>query len=337
MHNVMYMLLVSYGTRPEYIKVKSIIDNFTNIVTLFTGQHADLIGNHNPNIILNVDFNTSNRLNDIVCSILSHPNIFDGITAVVVQGDTTSAMSVALSAFHCGVKIIHLEAGLRTYDVNDPYPEEFNRQLISRIASIHLCPTELNKENLIKEGIDKNCIYVTGNPGLDNIDISGCTYENVVLVTLHRRDNIPIIADWFSALNNIAKKYHNLLFIFPMHPNSNIQKYKNILERKNISVVQPMTHDALIDTLKCCLFVVSDSGGIQEEASFLNKRIIVCRKTTERPETIGRNSILCPNPSNLENCVQLIYANYFIDFNCPYGDGNSWKRIKNVLEINNVI
>jgi UDP-N-acetylglucosamine 2-epimerase (non-hydrolysing) len=332
------MLLISYGTRPEYIKVKSLIDNLPKIVTLFTGQHTTLIGNHYPDRTLNIDFHTSNRLNDIVCSILSQPKIFNGISSVLVQGDTTSAMAIALAAFHGGIKnIIHLEAGLRTYDNNDPYPEELNRQLISRIANIHLCPTKTNKENLLKEGISEKNIFVTGNTGLDNIDKNGCTYENIILITLHRRDNIPIMEQWFTKLNNIAEKYHDFTFIFPLHPNPDIQKYKYLLKCQNINIIAPVEHDTLINLIKKCKFIISDSGGIQEESSFLNKRVIVCRRTTERPETIGMHSILCTLPSNLEICVHNINNNYLVDYKCPYGNGSAWTYVKEALKMQNII
>lgn len=331
------MLLICYGTRPEYIKVKSLIDNLPNSVSLFTGQHTSLIGTHNPTYTLNITNMSGNRLNDIICSVLKE-NIFVNIDYVLVQGDTTSAMAIALSAFNHGVKIIHLEAGLRTYNMTDPFPEEMNRQLISRMATIHLCPTEFNKQNLIHEHVCGD-IYVTGNTGLDNIDKSDCCYSyrldkverNAIVVTLHRRDNISIMASWFGKLNQIAMRYNNLQFIFPMHPNPDIQKHKHLLNSENIQIINPVSHSELISLMKQCKFIISDSGGIQEEASFLNKRIIVCRQTTERPETIGTHTIMCHKPDDLPNCVDEIYNNFAIDAPCPYGDGNAWVKIKNIL------
>ena len=133
---------------------------------------------------VNIKEINTNRLNNIIINTLSEIDIFDNIKYVIVQGVTTSA----LSAFNNKIKIINLEAGLRTYNIEEPYPEELNRQLISRLSNIHLCPTELNKQNLIKEGI-KNSIYVTGNTGLDNIDRSNIKYNNKILITLHRYDN----------------------------------------------------------------------------------------------------------------------------------------------------
>lgn len=324
------MLLICYGTRPEYIKVKSLIDNLPNTVTLFTGQHTTLIGEHHPTYSLEIEQITDNRLNNIICSILKH-NIFKGIDYVLVQGDTTSAMAIALSAFNYGIKIIHLEAGLRTYQLDDPFPEEMNRQLISRIASIHLCPTEFNRENLLGERIPFENIYVTGNTGLDNINKAGCEYKNNVIITLHRRDNLPMMNEWFTEINRAAIEHPELTFIFPMHPNPDIQKHRFLLENQNIKIIQPLGHDDMISLMKECNFLISDSGGIQEEASFLNKCVIVCRRTTERPETIGTHSMMCPYPNTLVDNINALCENYKIDKPCPYGDGMAWKKIQDIF------
>lgn len=324
------MLLICYGTRPEYIKVKSLIENLQNTVTLFTGQHTTLIGEHHPTYSLEIESSSGNRLNNIICSVLKH-NIFKDINYVLVQGDTTSAMAIALSAFNYGIKIIHLEAGLRTYQLDDPFPEEMNRQLISRMATIHLCPTEFNKENLIGERISPNNIYVTGNTGLDNIDKIGCEYKNTVVVTLHRRDNLPMMDAWFSEINKAAINHPELTFIFPMHPNPDIQKHRSLLRNPNIEIIQPVGHEEMISLMKNCNFLISDSGGIQEEASFLNKCVIVCRRTTERPETIGTHSTMCPYPDKLVENVNNLCDNYKVDQPCPYGNGMAWTKIKDIF------
>jgi len=203
-----------------------------------------------------------------------------------------------------------------------------NRQVISRIADIHLCPTEYNRQNLNNEGIFDN-IFVVGNTGLDNISKEKNHYGNKVLITLHRRDNLDIMDKWFSSIDKLGERYSDLEFILPIHPNPEIRKHRDLL--KNVKVVEPITHSNIIDILKECRFVISDSGGLQEECSFLNKRIIVCRRTTERPETIGTHSTMCPYPENLEEIVNNIYKNYEIIAECPYGDGMSWKNIVDVL------
>ena len=144
-------ILICFGTRPEYIKVKSLIDNLENVKTCFTGQHPDLLKNVNVDYNLKLNRNISeNRLNNIISNVLSFDNIFNGIDYVLVQGDTSTACAIALSAFNNDIKIIHLEAGLRSNNLKDPFPEEMNRQVIGRLADIHLCPTYFNKENLFR-------------------------------------------------------------------------------------------------------------------------------------------------------------------------------------------
>ena len=276
---------------------------------------------------------STNRLNNIFCNIMSYNDIFKDIDYVLVQGDTTTACAIALSAFNNEVKVIHLEAGLRSGDLKDPFPEEMNRQTISRIADIHLCPTESNKDNLLKENVS-GAIHVVGNTGLDNISKEGCEYKNQVLITMHRRDNHHNMDKWFEELEKIANKYNDIEFLIPLHPNPNVQKHKHIFNK--VKVVAPMCHNDLIEYVKKCKFVISDSGGLQEECSYLNKKIIVCRKTNDRPESIGTHSFMCGEPESLINLVSKINENYHVDAECPYGDGNSWKKIINILN-NNIL
>ena len=318
-------VLICFGTRPEYIKVKSLIEHLPNVKTCFTGQHKDLLQNLQVDYELNMDeIISENRLNNILCNILTNIHIFKDIDYVLVQGDTTTALGVALSAFNNGIKVIHLEAGLRSNDLKDPYPEEANRQFISRIADIHLCPTEFNKANLLKENV-QGVIRVVGNTGLDNISKEGCEYGNHVLITMHRRDNHDKMDKWFTELERIANKYPNIEFLIPLHPNPNVQKHKAIFHK--VKVVDPMSHNELIKYVKKCKFVISDSGGLQEECSFLNKKIIVCRKTTERPESIGIHSFMCDEPDKLSDMVDEIVVNYAVNTFCPYGGGKSWEKI----------
>ena len=322
-------LLICFGTRPEYIKVKSLI-NLPKIKTCFTGQHKDLLKNVQVDYKLSMkDTLSENRLNNIFANILKYDDIFKDVEYVLVQGDTSTACAIALSAFNSGKKIIHLEAGLRSGNLNDPYPEEMNRQVIGRIADIHLCPTDFNKQNLLKENVQGK-IFVVGNTGLDNISKEGLEYSNKVLITLHRRDNHDQMDRWFSEIEKLANKYSELEFMIPLHPNPNVQKHKHIF--KKVKVAKPMSHNDLIEYVKKCKFIISDSGGLQEEASFLNKKIIVCRKTTERPESVGIHSFMCDEPSKLEKLVDKINTDYIVDKPCPYGDGQSWKKIKNILE-----
>jgi UDP-N-acetylglucosamine 2-epimerase (non-hydrolysing) len=142
---------------------------------------------------------------------------------------------------------------------------------------------------------------------------------------MHRRDNHHNMDIWFKKLENIANKYSDIEFIIPLHPNPNVQKHRDIF--KKVKVVEPMTHSNLIEYVKKCKFVISDSGGLQEECSYLNKKIIVCRKTTERPESIGTHSFMCGEPETLEDLVDKINENYHVNAECPYGDGFAWKKV----------
>ena len=318
-------ILICFGTRPEYIKVKSLIDNIPDIKTCFTGQHKDLLKNINVDYSLSMEKELSeNRLNNIFSNIFSYLNIFKDIDYVLVQGDTSSACAIALSAFNNGKKIIHLEAGLRSKNLKDPYPEEMNRQVIGRLADIHLCPTEFNKQNLIKENVSGE-IYVVGNSGLDNISKEGCEYNNQVLITMHRRDNYNNMHIWFKELEKIANKYSDIEFMIPLHPSPNVQKHKHIFNK--VKIVEPMCHYHLIEYLKKCKFVISDSGGLQEECSYLNKKIIVCRKTIERPESIGTHSFICSHPGLLEKLVGETNKNFEVNYECPYGNGKTLGNI----------
>jgi UDP-N-acetylglucosamine 2-epimerase (non-hydrolysing) len=323
-------ILICFGTRPEYIKVRSLMEHVSNCKTCFTGQHPNLIQNISVDYHLHMDsYQGNNRLNGIFCNILQYDHIFEGIDYVLVQGDTSTACAIALSAFHNGRKVIHLEAGLRSNDRTDPYPEEMNRQIISRLTDIHLCPTEFNKQNLLLENITKQ-IYIVGNTGLDNISKDGCKYANQILITMHRRDNHHNMDKWFEEFEKLAKTYDEIEFIIPLHPNPNVQKHRHIFEK--VKVVDPMNHDELIQLVKKCKFVISDSGGLQEECSFLNKKIVVCRKTTERPESVGIHSFMCERPELLEKMVGAMSKNYEVNADCPYGNGQSWKNVCAVFE-----
>jgi len=296
---------------------------------LFTGQHKHLLS-HECDISLNIGAESSNRLNCIFSSVMRQEDIFNGVDQVLVQGDTASAAAIALSAFHQKIKIIHLEAGLRTYNIADPYPEEAYRQIISRVASVHLCPTKYNKQCLEDEKVSGE-IYVVGNTVLDNLVDLPVSYNQEVLVTMHRRENHPIIKEWFKEISKLATENPNLTFTLPIHPNPNVKKHKGYL--KNVNVVDPIPYEEMKKRIASCRFLISDSGGLQEEASFLKKKIIVCRKTTERVESIGKSSFMCTDPSQLKSIFNKIKKEYIVDINyaCPYGSGDAAQSIQKIL------
>lgn len=333
------MLLIVFGTRPEWLKVRPVvkaIDGKIPYKLLYVGQHTDLIDvtlenyNHENLIIKNGDSN--NRLDAIVCSVLNGiDDHLQGITHLMVVGDTTTVFAAALACFHRKIKVIHLEAGLRTFNKRHPYPEEFNRQVVGSIADIHLCPTELAVKNLLFENKDYDSeVRLVGNTVLDNLVGQKVSDGQDVLITLHRRENQDQIEEWFKTINKLAKEHQNLHFILPMHPNPSIIQYKHLLT--DVKVSDPLPHHQLLQILKRCKLVITDSGGIQEEAAFFRKPCIVCRKTTERSEGLNEFSWLCEHPSMLpEKFDQLKDKKIDSSLPCPYGDGNASDKILRIL------
>ena len=322
------MILISFGTRPEYIKVKPLIDlfnkNSVDYKVVFTGQHPDLLKNLKEDPIrLNIE-NSNNRLDSIVKTVLKHSeSLFKDIDFVIVQGDTTSSFAIALAAFHRNI-----EAGLRTYNNEHPYPEEYNRRAISLMADYHFCPTSHSVENLKRDQVNGK-IYEVGNTVLDNLSGITTQYKNKIIITMHRRENHSKMEEWFEQFNKLAKLYPNLEFIFPIHPNPNVIKHKKLLQ--GIKVIDPMQYNDFINLLSECKLIITDSGGIQEEASFLKKKTIVCRKETERREGLVDFSLLCAEPSYLIEIFTKMIYDYKPRGECPYGSGNASNKIYEIL------
>ena len=221
----MKKILICYGTRPELIKITPILKNelvqYHNISTLCTGQHTDLLdGGLKPDHSLEINNCSPNRLNSIFSSLAGSyafdQILDDGFTHVMVQGDTASALACALVAFNKGLGVIHLEAGLRTHDKKHPYPEEAYRQAISRLADVHLCATNANKENLDNENVGGEW-HVVGNTALDNLTETEVSYNNDILITLHRRENHKLIPFWYKQIEDIAFDNPDLNFVFVSH------------------------------------------------------------------------------------------------------------------------
>jgi len=328
----MKKILFSYGTRPEWIKLKPILDKAKDHrlphKIVFTSQHEDLAWQQFDSKLYMDE--GQNRLDSIISSILNRDHIFMGIDYVMVQGDTTSAFAMALAAFHRQIPVIHLEAGLRTYDMDNPYPEEFNRQAISRIAVVHFCPTKDELDNLVLERASGK-MYITGNTVLDNLleyKHKTC-YSDKVLITFHRRENHKVVPEYFQAFSELALTNQNLEFILPLHLNPNVKKHKNKL--KGIKVVDPLPYEKLLDLMCEVKLIISDSGGIQEEASFLDKKVIVCRKKTERTASLGTHSFLADSPGKVKKLFDEFKTNYEIAAGCPYGDGHASDKIMEIL------
>ena len=325
-------IIIAYGTRPEYLKIKPLIELDKSIDTLHILQHENIINFGNPTYTLSIEKKCNNRLNNIFSEIfVKLESILKNYDAILVQGDTATVAACSIAAFNLKKKIIYLESGLRSFDFENPFPEEAYRQMVSRIANINLCPTNLSKKNLENEKVLGE-IYVVGNTSLDNlVNFKNQTsYSNKVLITLHRSENLDKLDEWYTQLDQISNHYKNIEFIYPIHPNPIIiEKSKKL---KNLKLLKPLPHSELIELMKDCKLIITDSGGIQEEACFLNKKIIVCRKTTERPEAIDTGHIiLCENPNNLYFLFQEIIQNYSINCECPYGDGKSSEKIIKIL------
>jgi UDP-N-acetylglucosamine 2-epimerase (non-hydrolysing) len=328
-NKIKIMILLCFGTRPEWLKIKPLIKELKGYKLLFTGQHPDLLKNIEVDYKITIG-NSDNRLDRLIsdCLLQFPDGDFD---SVLVQGDTASAFACAIAAFNRQKKIYYLEAGLRSYNLEHPYPEEGYRQMIARISDVNLCPTELSRDNLISEKVNGIC-HVVGNTVLDNLleYKNKCEYTNKVLVTLHRRENHHWMDEWFTELNNIAKENPDLEFILPIHPNPNVQKHRDLLT--HVNVIEPLSHTELLKLLVKVKFVISDSGGLQEEGSFFNKKVIVCRKTTERPEGIDTGHLyMCESPKELPLLFEIINKDYPVDSECPYGDGMSSNKIKKIL------
>jgi UDP-N-acetylglucosamine 2-epimerase len=334
-------LLIVFGTRPEYLKIKPLVEELgkrkLEFYTAFTSQHKDIVPNDFPiSVTLPEPQAVGNRLVAVLAmTTFNLSQVLEAnpqIKYVLVQGDTTSALAGALAAMNNKREVIHLEAGLRTFDTENPYPEEFNRLLISKMSSFHFCPTEMNEKNLRHEKTNGRT-FVVGNTILDTLTqyLPEVEYNNQIIITLHRRENHDKIDIWFKEINRLAKIYDDYEFILPLHPNPNVQKHKDILT--NVKVIPPLDHTEFIKKLVKCKMVISDSGGIQEECSFFKKKVIVCRKVTERPESVGTTSILCSDPEKLVSLFALNnYKTDMSDVICPYGDGTSSKQIVDIFE-----
>tara|TARA_R110000772_G_scaffold69886_2_gene154063 strand:- start:119 stop:1051 length:933 start_codon:yes stop_codon:yes gene_type:complete len=299
--------------------------------TLFTGQHKDIVPKNATYVYEMIEYE-GNRLNSVLKNCLSMPEeYFEGVDYILVQGDTTSVVGLALAALHRKIKVIHLEAGLRTYDTKNPYPEENNRRIVSTLANIHLCPTDINRQNLYLESAPGS-FYVVGNTVLDNLVAykEDCQYLDKVLVTMHRRENHDKIQEWFKYINELAIEYPLLDFILPVHPNPNISNNTHLLP--NVKLIKPLSHDDLLELLIKCKMVITDSGGIQEECSFFNKKCLVCREITERPESVGLSSFMVHEPNELKDLFTNHIQSPIIDIESPYGDGYASEKICDILE-----
>tara|TARA_Y100000389_G_scaffold83167_1_gene79716 strand:+ start:10651 stop:11793 length:1143 start_codon:yes stop_codon:yes gene_type:complete len=372
-------IMLVFGTRPEAIKMAPLVHalkaepNHFELKVCVTSQHREMLDqvlnifNIKPDIDLNL-MKTNQNLSNLTSSILSKMNqVFTKYSpnVVLVHGDTTTTLATSMAAFYRSIPVGHVEAGLRTYDLSAPFPEEFNRQITGKLTKWHFAPTNLSQKNLLSEGINKSSIIVTGNTVIDALywtlkrldkkkdhqknlknffDKHLSFYwqkENFVLVTAHRRENF---GDGFLgicyAISALALKYPKLHFIYPVHLNPNVYKpAKEILGKiNNIHLIKPLEYEPFVYLLKHSYLVLTDSGGIQEEAPSLGKPVLVMRETTERPEAVdaGTVEIVGTNQQKIIEGVSRLLNNkkhyqMMSTAHNPYGDGLACKRIVDVL------
>lgn len=332
------IISIIYGTRPEFLKLKYLINLLRkqsyNIQVIKVEQHINIIDDTGYfDEILTIDYILDNRLSNIGSNILSKlPNLIKSSTHILVQGDTASAFYSLLCGFQMRKKCIHLEAGMRTYDLENPFPEEGFRQMISRITDIHLCPSEIEKKSIISEKIQGD-IYIVGNTILDLVKSYQIpiTYKKHVLITLHRRENWSDFKEYIIQLINLIKLNNEYTFYFITHPNPSLKMILSNLYNivpSNFIIQESLSHFELIKLLSGCAFVITDSGGIQEEANFLGKHMFILRKKTERLSIDSSKITLC-NLDNIKNIECQIYEH---NRGTEYGDGNSCDKIINILD-----
>jgi len=302
-------ILLCFGTRPEAIKMCPLIlalrEQRIPTKVCLTGQHRELTDEVMATFGVKADFDLAVMREGQGLAALT-ARILTGVDTVLaevqpslllVHGDTTSAMAAALAAFYRRIPVGHVEAGLRTHDLSAPFPEEFNRLTVGAISTLDFAPTEGARDNLLREGKAAERVFVTGNTVADAVAftvrenfehplMSRMAGRPFVLVTCHRRENLPRLEGIFSALRTVAKRFPDTVFLFPLHPNPAVREpAATLLEGvENILLTEPLPVAVLHNLLARCEMVVTDSGGLQEEALTLGKPVTVLRDTTERPE-----------------------------------------------------
>lgn len=352
------------GTRPEAIKMAPVIRELRNrnsvqVSVVATSQHREILKqvlglfDIVPDIDLDV-MEQNQSLPSLTSKILTKTcEVFEKLQPdiVIVQGDTTTVMASALAAFYRKINVAHVEAGLRTGDVYNPFPEEINRALVSRFARWHFAPTESAKHNLLREGISENKVFITGNTVIDALyfalnkssaaDEKSCERRKVILVTCHRRENFGApLEDICSAIVKISEAFPELLIKFPAHPNPNVQSVvrRRLEGKSNILLMAPLDYLSLVKEMSNSYIIMTDSGGIQEEAPALGKPVLVLRGETERPEAISAGvAQLVGTECDAIYCAvrKLVLDQRFYSSMAkgasPYGDGLAAKRIADIL------
>lgn len=366
---------VIFGTRPEAIKLCPVVlalkaDPAFDCKVCVTGQHREMLQQvldvfgvvPDKDLALMRPNQTLGGLTSRAIAAIDEYLNEEKPDIVMVQGDTTTVLAGALSAFYHHIPVAHVEAGLRTWNMESPWPEEANRVLTTRLAKWHFCPTENNKANLLKEGVPEKDIYVTGNTVIDALlmakekvnlnppTIDGLpeglmvSNERMVLITGHRRENFGQgFENICTAIRNLAERFPETHFVYPVHLNPNVRKpVGRILGEhceKNVHLIEPQSYLPFVALMNRAYLILTDSGGVQEEAPSLGKPVLVMRDTTERPEavTAGTVKIIGTERDSIEREATLLlidsaeYNKMSAAVN-PYGDGKAIERIVKILE-----
>ena len=361
----MKKIMLVFGTRPEAIKMCPLVNELKsrkniNIVVCVTGQHREMLDQvlETFNIVPEYDLSImkdKQTLFDITTNILNRiKKVLEEVKpdVVLVHGDTSTTFVTALACFYLQIPVGHVEAGLRTYDIYSPFPEEFNRQAVGIISQFNFAPTEKSKENLIKEGRGLSKIWVTGNTVIDALkttvredythpELEWAKGSRLIFITAHRRENLgQPMHNMFRAIRRVMEEYSDVKALYPIHMNPAVRKaaQEELGGLDRIHIIDPVEVFDCHNIMAHSYLILTDSGGIQEEAPSLGKPVLVMRDTTERPEGIVAGTLKLVGTEEeviyknfkelLEN--QVVY-NAMSQANNPYGDGNASKRIADIL------
>ncbi|WP_044913162.1 non-hydrolyzing UDP-N-acetylglucosamine 2-epimerase [Butyrivibrio sp. WCE2006] len=362
----MNKILVVFGTRPEAIKMCPVISELRKrknieVLVCVTGQHRQMLDQVLSVFKVEPDYDLSimkkeQTLFDITLDVLSGMQRFLKEVepdVVLVHGDTTTTFAASLSAYYMQIPVGHVEAGLRTYNVFSPYPEEFNRQAVGIVSKYNFAPTEIAKQNLIREGKKEDSIWVTGNTAIDALrttvreefsddNLEWAKGSKLITITAHRRENLgKPMRNMFRAIKRVLNEHSDVKAIYPVHLNPLVRKCANEIlgDDDRIRLIEPLDVLEFHNYLNYSYLILTDSGGIQEEAPSLGKPVLVMRDTTERPEGIDAGTLKLVGTTEeniyrefsnlLDN--QDAYEKMAMSVN-PYGDGHASERIADILE-----
>ena len=365
-------ILLVFGTRPEAIKMCPLVKELQRrkgikTFVAVTGQHRSMLDQVLEAFDVIPDYDLSimkdrQTLFDITTGVLNGMReIFKVINPelVLVHGDTSTTFATALAAFYLGIPVGHVEAGLRTYDVHSPYPEEFNRQAVGIISTLNFAPTEISRQNLIREGKRENSIFITGNTAIDALSItvkddyshpelSWAEGSRLILITAHRRENLGTpMHNMFRAIRRVLDEHPDVKAIYPIHLNPLVRSAAETVfgesspdgKEERIHIIEPLEVLDFHNFMKRSYLILTDSGGIQEEAPSLGKPVLVMRDTTERPEgiTAGTLKLVGTDEDKIYNSFTILLNdekayNKMAYASNPYGDGKAAVRIADIVE-----